>query len=132
VAKFPPEKSVRSLRVIQALSANSSSQAEVRAFPAPTAEEALMLVIFTVHSTPATAKELESLCRVTMTTLVLLAHTLMAPLNRWIPDNVSVTLCSVPPVGQKQSATCLANTTAIQELFNRSLSQVCIIVKSHH
>lgn len=49
-------------------------------------------------------------------------------LNRWIPDNVSVTLCSVPPVGQKQSATCLANTTAIQELFTRSLSQVCFLV----
>ena len=49
----------------------------------------------------------------------------MLLLNRWIPDNVSVTLCSVPPVGQKQSATCLANTTAIQELFTRSLSQVC-------
>ena len=49
---------------------------------------------------------------------------LMTHLNRWIPDNVSVTLCSVPPVGHKQSATCLANTTAIQELFARSLNQV--------
>ncbi|KAN0138797.1 beta-tubulin 2 [Lactarius tabidus] len=47
----------------------------------------------------------------------------------WIPDNVSVTLCSVPPVGQKQSATCLANTTAIQELFNRSLSQFSMMYK---
>jgi hypothetical protein len=64
-----------------------------------------------------------------MTLVVLLEHTLMAPLNSWIPDNVSVTLCSVPPVGQKQSATCLANTTAIQELFNRSLSQVCFLTK---
>jgi hypothetical protein len=50
---------------------------------------------------------------------------LRVSLCRWIPDNVSVTLCSVPPVGHKQSATCLANTTAIQELFTRSLSQVC-------
>jgi len=47
----------------------------------------------------------------------------------WIPDNVSVTLCSVPPVGQKQSATCLANTTAIQELFTRSLSQFAAMYK---
>ncbi|KAH8977478.1 beta-tubulin 2 [Lactarius hatsudake] len=47
----------------------------------------------------------------------------------WIPDNVSVTLCSVPPVGQKQSATCLANTTAIQELFTRNLSQFTAMYK---
>ncbi|KAI0246969.1 beta-tubulin 2 [Lactifluus subvellereus] len=47
----------------------------------------------------------------------------------WIPDNVSVTLCSVPPVGHKQSATCLANTTAIQELFTRSLSQFTAMYK---
>ncbi|KAF7312026.1 Tubulin beta chain [Mycena indigotica] len=38
----------------------------------------------------------------------------------WIPDNVSVTLVSVPPVGQKQAATCLANSTSIQELFQRT------------
>jgi len=47
----------------------------------------------------------------------------------WIPDNVSVTLCSVPPVGQKQSATCLANTTAIQELFTRNLGQFTAMYK---
>ncbi|KAI0258362.1 beta-tubulin 2 [Gloeopeniophorella convolvens] len=47
----------------------------------------------------------------------------------WIPDNVSVTLCSVPPVGQKQSATCLANTTAIQELFTRNLTQFSAMYK---
>ncbi|KAH9953206.1 beta-tubulin 2 tubb2 [Lactifluus volemus] len=47
----------------------------------------------------------------------------------WIPDNVSVTLCSVPPVGHKQSATCLANTTAIQELFTRNLSQFTTMYK---
>jgi len=41
----------------------------------------------------------------------------------WIPDNVSIALCSVPPVGQKQSATCLANSTAIQEVWKRNLSQ---------
>jgi len=47
----------------------------------------------------------------------------------WIPDNVSVTLCSVPPVGHKQSATCLANTTAIQELFVRNLTQFTAMYK---
>ncbi|KAI5120202.1 hypothetical protein M0805_006308 [Coniferiporia weirii] len=41
----------------------------------------------------------------------------------WIPDNISMALCSVPPVGQKKSATCLANSTAIQELFKRTHSQ---------
>ncbi|KAJ8469323.1 hypothetical protein ONZ45_g16927 [Pleurotus djamor] len=38
----------------------------------------------------------------------------------WIPDNVSSSLCSVPPVGQTQAATALMNTTAIQELFKRT------------
>ncbi|KAA1467116.1 beta-tubulin 2 [Dentipellis sp. KUC8613] len=47
----------------------------------------------------------------------------------WIPDNVSVTLCSVPPVGQKQAATCLANSTSIQELFKRSLTQFVAMYK---
>ncbi|TFK50215.1 beta-tubulin 2 [Heliocybe sulcata] len=47
----------------------------------------------------------------------------------WIPDNVSVSLCSVPPVGQSQAATCLANSTAIQELFKRSLTQFAAMYK---
>ncbi|KAJ3490845.1 hypothetical protein NLI96_g1125 [Meripilus lineatus] len=47
----------------------------------------------------------------------------------WIPDNVSVTLCKVPPVGQTQSATCLANSTAVQELFKRTLSQFAAMYK---
>ena len=42
----------------------------------------------------------------------------------WIPDNVSVSLSSVPPVGQTQAATCLSNSTAVQELFKRTLGQV--------
>jgi len=41
----------------------------------------------------------------------------------WIPDNISVALCSVPPVGQQKSATCLSNSTAIQEVFKRTHSQ---------
>ncbi|KAI0784566.1 beta-tubulin 2 [Abortiporus biennis] len=47
----------------------------------------------------------------------------------WIPDNVSVTLCTVPPVGQSQSATCLANSTAVQELFKRTLTQFAAMYK---
>ncbi|KAJ6577536.1 beta-tubulin 2 tubb2 [Mycena capillaripes] len=38
----------------------------------------------------------------------------------WLPDNVSVTLVSVPPVGQKQAAVALSNSTSIQELFQRT------------
>ncbi|CAL1716083.1 unnamed protein product [Somion occarium] len=49
----------------------------------------------------------------------------------WIPDNVSVTLCTVPPVGQTQSATCLANSTAVQELFKRNLTQFAAMYKRH-
>ncbi|EGO24882.1 hypothetical protein SERLADRAFT_468815 [Serpula lacrymans var. lacrymans S7.9] len=41
----------------------------------------------------------------------------------WIPDNVSVSLCSVPPVGQPQAATALMNSTCMQELFKRNLDQ---------
>ncbi|KAF9550038.1 beta-tubulin 2 tubb2 [Agrocybe pediades] len=39
----------------------------------------------------------------------------------WIPDNVSVSLVRVPPVGQTQAATCLSNSTAMQELFKRTM-----------
>ncbi|KAF8636799.1 hypothetical protein AX17_003261 [Amanita inopinata Kibby_2008] len=39
----------------------------------------------------------------------------------WIPDNVSVSLVTVPPVGQTQAATALLNSTAIQEVFKRTL-----------
>jgi len=47
----------------------------------------------------------------------------------WIPDNVSVTMCTVPPVGQQQAATCLANSTSVQELFKRTLSQFAVMYK---
>lgn len=47
----------------------------------------------------------------------------------WIPDNVSVSLCSVPPVGQARSATCLSNSTSIQELFKRTLTQFSAMYK---
>jgi tubulin beta len=38
----------------------------------------------------------------------------------WIPDNVMSTICDVPPKGLNMSATFIANSTAIQELFKRS------------
>jgi tubulin beta len=47
----------------------------------------------------------------------------------WIPDNISVTMCTVPPVGQKQAAICLANTTAIQEIFKRTQAQASAMLK---
>ncbi|TBU33607.1 beta-tubulin 2 [Dichomitus squalens] len=47
----------------------------------------------------------------------------------WIPDNVSVSLCSVPPVGQTQAGTCLSNSTAVQELFTRNLAQFSVMFK---
>ncbi|KAH9481804.1 Tubulin beta-2 chain [Psilocybe cubensis] len=49
--------------------------------------------------------------------------------TRWIPDNVSVSLVRVPPVGQTQSATCLSNSTAIQELFKRTLESFSAMFK---
>ncbi|KAF8333517.1 beta-tubulin [Cantharellus anzutake] len=47
----------------------------------------------------------------------------------YIPDNVSITLCSVPPVGQKQAATCLGNTTAIAEVIQRTQVQFSAMFK---
>ncbi|TFK35600.1 beta-tubulin 2 tubb2 [Crucibulum laeve] len=47
----------------------------------------------------------------------------------WIPDNVSVSLVTVPPVGQKQSATALCNSTAIQEVFKRTLDSFSLMYK---
>ncbi|KAI9566893.1 beta-tubulin [Boletus coccyginus] len=47
----------------------------------------------------------------------------------WIPDNVSVSLCSVPPVGQPQAGIALANSTCMQELFKRNLAQFSLMFK---
>lgn len=47
----------------------------------------------------------------------------------YIPDNVSMTLCSVPPVGQAKAATCLANTTAIAQIFQRTQVQYAAMFK---
>ncbi|KAL1751391.1 Tubulin/FtsZ, GTPase domain-containing protein [Schizophyllum commune] len=49
--------------------------------------------------------------------------------TEWIPDNVSVSLVSVPPPGLKQAATCLANSTSIQELFQRTAETFSVMYK---
>ncbi|KAF9448548.1 beta-tubulin 2 tubb2 [Macrolepiota fuliginosa MF-IS2] len=47
----------------------------------------------------------------------------------WIPDNVSVSLVTVPPVGQAVAATGLSNSTSIQEVFNRTLETFALMYK---
>jgi len=47
----------------------------------------------------------------------------------WIPDNVSISLCDIPPPGMQQFGTCLGNTTAIQEVFKRTHSQFAAMFK---
>ncbi|XP_063104174.1 tubulin beta-1 chain isoform X2 [Cavia porcellus] len=37
----------------------------------------------------------------------------------WIPNNVKVAVCDIPPRGLNMAATFIGNNTAIQELFNR-------------
>lgn len=37
----------------------------------------------------------------------------------WIPNNVQTAICSIPPKDSKMSATFVANSTSIQELFKR-------------
>ena len=41
----------------------------------------------------------------------------------WIPNNVKTAVCDIPPRGLRMSATFIANTTAIQELFKRVVEQ---------
>jgi len=37
----------------------------------------------------------------------------------WIPNNIKTAVCNIPPKGLPVSATFIANTTSIQELFSR-------------
>nr|XP_055121022.1 tubulin beta-1 chain isoform X8 [Symphalangus syndactylus] len=37
----------------------------------------------------------------------------------WIPNNVKVAVCDIPPQGLSMAATFIGNNTAIQEIFNR-------------
>ncbi|GBP20102.1 Tubulin beta-3 chain [Eumeta japonica] len=41
----------------------------------------------------------------------------------WIPNNLNVAVCDVPPPGLKMSATFIGNSTAIQEIFKRISEQ---------
>ena len=41
----------------------------------------------------------------------------------WIPNNVKIAVCDIPPRGLKMSATFVGNSTAIQELFKRISEQ---------
>jgi len=41
----------------------------------------------------------------------------------WIPNNIKTAVCDVPPRGMQMSATFIANTTAIQEMFRRVSEQ---------
>lgn len=41
----------------------------------------------------------------------------------WIPNNCKTAVCDIPPKGLKMSATFIANSTSIMELFNRVSSQ---------
>lgn len=41
----------------------------------------------------------------------------------WIPNNVKVAVCDIPPRGLKMAATFIGNNTAIQEIFSRITAQ---------
>ncbi|CAK1592944.1 unnamed protein product [Parnassius mnemosyne] len=41
----------------------------------------------------------------------------------WIPHNLKVSVCDIPPRGLKMAATFIGNTTAIQEIFKRISEQ---------
>ena len=49
----------------------------------------------------------------------------------WIPNNVKVAVCDIPPRGLKMSSTFIGNTTAIQELFKRVSEQFTGMFKIH-
>lgn len=41
----------------------------------------------------------------------------------WIPNNVKVAVCDIPPRGLKMSSTFIGNSTAIQDIFKRISEQ---------
>lgn len=41
----------------------------------------------------------------------------------WIPNNVKIAVCDIPPRGLKMSGTFIGNSTAIQEIFKRISEQ---------
>ncbi|KAJ0184403.1 hypothetical protein K1T71_000826 [Dendrolimus kikuchii] len=47
----------------------------------------------------------------------------------WIPNNVKVAVCDVPPRGLKMAATFVGNSTAIQEIFKRISEQFTVMFR---
>jgi len=47
----------------------------------------------------------------------------------WIPNNIKVSVCDIPPRGLKMAATFIGNSTAIQELFRRVEEQFTAMYK---
>ena len=47
----------------------------------------------------------------------------------WIPNNVQTSVCNIPPKGLTTSATFIANSTAVQELFSRTSQQFSSMFK---
>ncbi|PZC72667.1 hypothetical protein B5X24_HaOG210760 [Helicoverpa armigera] len=47
----------------------------------------------------------------------------------WIPNNMKVAVCDVPPRGLKMAATFVGNTTAIQEIFKRVSEQFTVMFR---
>lgn len=41
----------------------------------------------------------------------------------WIPDGIKTTVCDVSPIGFQKTATGIMNTSAIQEVFKRIVTQ---------
>ncbi|XP_065350945.1 tubulin beta chain-like [Cloeon dipterum] len=41
----------------------------------------------------------------------------------WVPNNVTISSCSIPPIGHARSATVIGNNSAVAEVFRRLLQQ---------
>lgn len=49
--------------------------------------------------------------------------------TEWIPQNITSSVCDIPPCGMKMAGTFLGNTTAIQELFKRITEQFSMMFR---
>jgi len=47
----------------------------------------------------------------------------------WIPNNIKFSVCDIPPIEADRSATFIANTTAIQQVFRRISNQFGVMFK---
>jgi tubulin beta len=47
----------------------------------------------------------------------------------WIPNNIKSSVCDIPPLGMKMSATFVGNSTAIQDVFKRVSEQFTAMFK---